>query len=322
MNKSILFTGILAILLSSSCSNQKKAETNASADPIASHIDSAYSPRTDFFMYANNGWFKANPIAASENSNGIFRTINDTINNQIRQVCENSAAKTDAAKGSNEQKIGDFYFSGMDSVAIEKAGISPLKDELAKIDAITDVKSMVSQLAHQYVIGAGCPFGFNVAIDDKNSEQYAVFLMQGGIGLPERDYYFNNDERTSNIRKEYVNHITAMFRLMGEPEDKAMEKAKVIMNLETDLASSSRAMADRRDPYKNYNKMTPDAMSKLNPSINYSLFLTELGLNNVDSVVVGQPEFFKGLEKYLKKYSIENWKDYLKWNLLIHMPVI
>ncbi|MEO8149410.1 MAG: M13 family metallopeptidase, partial [Bacteroidia bacterium] len=319
MNKTIRLSSVAMIcavaFVFTQCKNNKSKEA-VFIDPLPSHIDSTYMASQDFFMYANNGWFKANPIPASENGNGIFRTIQDTINNQIKSVCESSAAKTDVAKGSNEQKIGDFYFSGMDTVAIEKAGITPLNDELKRIDGVSDLNSMVAQLAHMYRIGAGCPFGFYVNMDDKNSAQYAVFLSQGGLGLPERDYYFKNDARTANIRTEYVKHITAMFKLMGNDDATATAAANKIMSLETDLATSSRTMADRRDPYKNYNKMAVDAVTKLNPSIVYANFLNELGLKNVDSVVVGQPEFFSGLEKYFKKYSLADWKTYMKWNLI------
>lgn len=316
-NLNSLITGsiFIAALTMAGCGSDKKS-ANAFTDPLASHTDSSLSAATNFFMFANNGWFKANPIPASERSNGIFNTIQDTVNNAIKNICEQSAGLIDPAKGSNEQKIGDFYFSGMDTVSINKAGITPLNEELAMIDGITDLSNLSATLGKLNRVQAGGLFGFYVGVDDMNSSKYAATLLQGGIGLPDRDYYFNTDARTSNIRAEYVKHIAAMLKLMGSDDVTAASDAKKIMAIETDLAKSSRTMADRRDPYRNYNKITASALAKLTPTFNWELFFQETGLNAVDTVVVGQPEFFTNLNTYLKKYSINDWKIYLKWNLI------
>lgn len=300
-----------------SCSSNKKQESSIDfIDPLASHSDSSISAGTNFFMFANNGWFKANPIPASERSNGIFRTIQDSVNSAVKNICEQSAALSDAPKGSNQQKIGDFYFSGMDTSSINKLGIAPLTEELKTIESITDLQTLSSTLGHLNRIGSGGVFGFYVGVDDMNSSKYAATLLQGGLGLPDRDYYFNTDERTSNIRVEYVKHIAAMIKLIGADEATAAKTAKTIMNIETDLAKSSRTMADRRDPYRNYNKLTADALNKLTPVFNWNSFFDQAGLKAIDTVVVGQPEFFTSLNKHFKKYTIEDWKAYLKWNLI------
>ncbi len=308
-----LFTAAIAIV---GCGQKHSDAANSFPDPLASHSDSSLSAASNFFMFANNGWFTANPIPASERSNGIFNTIQDTVNNAIKNICEQSAALKDPAKGSNEQKIGDFYFSGMDTVAINKAGITPLNAELAMIDGITYLTNLSATLGKLNRVGAGGLFGFYVGVDDMNSSKYAATLLQGGLGLPDRDYYFNTDARTSNIRAEYVKHIAAMFKLMGADAAAATSDAKKIMAIETDLAKSSRTMADRRDPYRNYNKMTASALAKLTPAFDWSLFFQGTGLDTIDTVVVGQPEFFTNLNTYLKKYSIADWKVYMKWNLI------
>ena len=307
-NSRILVILVVASLNIISC-NKKEVELS---DPLVTNRDTLVNPADDFFKYANGGWFKNNPIPSTEQSNGIFRTIADTINNQIKQICEKSAQDESAEKGSNKQKIGDFYASGMDTIAINKAGISPLKSEFAKIDAIKDVPSLVTSIAHLHTIGASPAFSFYLGQDDKISTKYALFLGQGGLGLGNRDYYFNTDEQTVKIRTEYVKHLQAMLKLIGQNEASATS----IMKLETDLAKASRKLEDLRDPIKNYNKMTVASLGKITPNINWNSMFPVLGVAKADSVIVGQPEFYKALNTFVKSYSIEDWKTYLKWDLV------
>ncbi len=307
-NSRILVILVVASLNLISC-NKKEVELS---DPLVTNRDTLVNPADDFFKYANGGWFKNNPIPSTEQSNGIFRTIADTINNQIKQICEKSAQDESAEKGSNKQKIGDFYASGMDTIAINKAGISPLKSEFDKIDAIKDVPSLVTSIAHLHTIGASPAFSFYLGQDDKISTKYALFLGQGGLGLGNRDYYFNTDEQTVKIRTEYVKHLQAILKLIGQNEAGATS----IMKLETDLAKASRKLEDLRDPIKNYNKMTVASLGKITPNINWNLIFPVLGVAKADSVIVGQPEFYKALNTFVKSYSIEDWKTYLKWDLV------
>ena len=302
----------LASLTLASCG--KKEELLS--DPLVANRDTLVSPSDNFFMYANGGWFKKNPIPSSEKSNGIFRTIADTINNQIKQICEKSAADTEVKKGSIKQKIGDFYASGMDSLAIEKVGLSPLKTELKNIESIQSLPSLMSAIAHLHTIGASPAFSFYLGQDDKISTKYALFFGQGGLGLGERDYYFNMDSRTVLIRKEYQNHLQAMMKLTGENETTALKSANVILKLETDLAKASRKLELLRDPIKNYNKINVSEFSKTNPNLSLNNILTTLGIAKVDTIIVGQPEFYKALNVLVKSYAIEDWKTYLKWNLV------
>lgn len=309
MKKSrILLILVFAGLNLVSC-NKKEVEFS---DPLVTNRDTLVNPADDFFKYANGGWFKKNPIPSTEQSNGIFRTIADTINNQIKQICEKSALDESAQVGSNKQKIGDFYASGMDSIAINKAGISPLKSEFAKIDAIKDIPTLVTSIAHLHTIGASPAFSFYIGQDDKISTKYALFLGQGGLGLGNRDYYFNTDDQTIKIRTEYVKHLQAMLKLIGQNEAGATS----IMKLETDLAKASRKLEDLRDPIKNYNKMTVASLGKITSNINWNSIFPVLGVAKADSVIVGQPEFYKALNTFVKSYSIDDWKTYLKWDLV------
>jgi putative endopeptidase len=306
----------LLIFFAACNSNNSAQQNSGQEDVLRSHIDTTVNPGVDFWSYTNGAWFKSNPIPASESSNGIFKMVDDTINKDVREICEKAAADSTAAKGSNTQKIGDLYASGMDTVQIEKDGISPLAGEFKKIDAINGVKDLMDEVAHLYTMGAGPMFSFYVARDDKNSSKYACFVWQGGLGLGDRDYYFNTDSRTANIRAEYVKHLAKMFALLGDNSAASDAHSQVVMKMETSLAAASRKLEDTRDPYKNYNKKGVAQMQWLTPSINWAEMLSEMGVNGCDTLILGQPEFLSGLEKSLHTYSIDDWKQYMRWNLI------
>lgn len=286
------------------------------ADPLQVNRDFSVKPGTDFFRYANGTWFKNNPIPPSETTNGLWVLITDTINAQIKRICELSAEDVNAPVGSNKQKIGDFYFSGMDTITIEKLGMEPLRDDLTKIDDITDIKSLLTVMAYLRKISVDPGFSFYIGQDDKNSEMYAINFGQGGLGLGEREYYVSSDEGNIKIRNEYIKHLTAMFKLMGNDDKTASDNAAIVMKMETQFANDSRKMEDLRDPEHNYNKMSVEKFNEITPSVSWREVINNLGIANPDSVIVGQPEFFTGFEKSLKNFSIEDWKTYLRWNLV------
>lgn len=288
----------------------------AFSDPLITNRDTTINPSEDFFNYANNGWFKKNPILSTDSNNGIMRIVIDTINRQIKNICENSAKDKSAAKGSNKQKIGDFYASGMDTIAIEKAGLSPLNTEIKKINSIKDVSGLIYSIAHLQTVGANPGFSFYVSQDDKISTKYALFFGQGGLGMKQRDYYLDLDKRNVEIRAAYLLHLKTMMRFTGEEESVAAKSAATVMKLETELAKSSRKLEALRDPVKNYNKLAVDQFNAITPDIDWKKVLPVLGVAKADSVIVGQPEFFKALNTTIKSYSIEEWKTYLKWNLV------
>ncbi len=310
--KTKLTISALTTLLLVSC-NKKEIQFE---DPLITNRDTTVSPTDDFFHYANGGWFKKHPIPDSESSNGIFRMIGDTINAQIKDICEKSAKNEEAPKGSNEQKIGDFYASGMDTLAIEKMGLKPLAMQFAKIQAIQDVPSLMNTIGYLHTIGAGPAFSFYVSQDDKISSKHALFFSQGGLGLGNRDYYFNTDEQTVKIRTEYAKHLQIMMQLMGEDAAAAKSASATIMKIETDLAKISRKLEALRDPVKNYNKMPLAQFKASTPAIAWENVLPQLGVAKADTVIVGQPEFFKGLDKIVTTYSLDDWKTYLKWDLV------
>ena len=311
--KNIIYSSLFLFLISACAHEKKESQTN---DALVSHIDSTVKPQDDIFLYANGKWFNENPIPASEQSNGLWQLIQDTINAQVRNICESSAALTDAEKGSNKQKIGDFFYSGMDSASLNKKGISDLKSELEMIDAIKDLKDLVKVAAYIHATSGSPLFGFYVGQDDKISSKNAVFVGQGGLSLPDRNFYIDNDERTVMIRKEFVNHLNNMFEILGYDKIIAKQAADNLMKLETSIAKTSRKREDTRDPLKNYNKISFKQFAALTPNFDWQYFVESVGLKNVDTVIVGQPEFLTALNGYLKSYSINDWKNYLKFHLV------
>ena len=318
------FLSLLAVAAAvAACNNDVKSKTasgqdstgKVKADVLVKNMDSTVSPSQDFFLYANGGWIKANPIPPDQGAWGIGNLVIEENLNRLRAISEKAAAAK-AAQGSNEQKIGDFWSTAMDSARIEQQGLQPLQPYLDKINSITDVNSLIAVSAELKQIGSSTLFADFVAQDDKNSDLMAYKLWQGGLGLPEREYYFKNDSATANIRNEYLNYITRILSYAGEDSAKAATQAKDILGLETKLAQSSRKLEDLRDPYRNYNKMALADLPKLSANIDWSRFLNLTGVKNVDSVIVGQPEFFTALNTALKSTPIDVWKSQLKFNLL------
>lgn len=314
MRPFLIFSALLILLGAFfSCQPSRKSEAK---DALASHIDSTVNPGNDFFLYANGRWFKENPIAPSEQSAGIWQVIQDTINSQILKICRSAAEEKNAPKGSNKQKIGDFYYAGMDSIQLNKAGISAIQKYLDQVDAITDYSQLASMVSFIHRSSGSPLFAFGVYQDSKISSKMAVHIWQGGLSLPDRSYYFDNDERTQQVRKKFVQHLENTFRKLKYDETQAKQAAANMMKLETELASVSRKKEDTRDPHKNYTKLSFKQLSERTPHFNWDLFVREAGLQNLDTVIVGQPEFIEGVNKSLQKYSLQDWKDYLKYHFI------
>ena len=285
-------------------------------DPLVSHIDSTVRPGDDFFLYANGKWFKDHPIPPSEQSNGLWQLIQDTINAQVHNVCESAAAISNAEKGSNKQKIGDFFSTGMDSVALNKRGLGDLQSDLAMIDGIKDVRGLIQAAAYVHVVAGSPLFRFGVGQDDRISSKNAIFVAQGGLSLPDRNFYFDTDARAVKIRQKFVEHLGRMFAIMGYDAARAGQAADNLMKLETAIAKTSRKREDTRDPLKNYNKISFKQLQESTPALDWSVFMDGTSLHNVDTVIVGQPEFLTALNGYLASFPLSDWKDYLKYHLV------
>lgn len=303
--------GLLAL---SACND--KTKTYADNDPVFKNMDTSVKPGDDFFKYANGTWLKKNPIPPAYSAWGIGNVVEEELRNRMKKINED-ALKAGAPKGSNTQKIGDFYFSGMDTVDIEKQGLSPLKDELIKIDQVKDIKGLIEEFAHLGTIGVTTPLGTYAGQDAKNSAKIVLQLGQDGIGLPDRDYYFNTDAHSVAVRNDYQQkHLPTIFKLTGLQPDVATLATTQTYALEKSLADSSRKLEDLRDPYHNYNKMSLAGLSKLVPEVDWKSTFEKMDYKKVDTVIVGQPEYYRAFSKALHTYSIDDWKNYLRKNLV------
>jgi putative endopeptidase len=310
MKKIFLYTGLL--LAATACNNEAN---NNHSDILTTNLDTTVNPATDFFSYANGGWIKKNPIPGEQSSWGIGNVVIEENLKRLRTIAEKAAAAK-APQGSSEQKIGDFWSTAMDSAAIESAGLKPLQPYFDKIDRITDIKSLLATVIELKKIGSSNLFNSSVTQDDKNSEKMIYQLSQGGIGLPEREYYFKQDASTIEIRAAYVKYITRMLTMAGDDSVTAATAAKNILSLETRLAKVSRKIEDLRNPHANYNIFAIKDLDKLGTIIQWKTFLDATGVKHIDSILVGQPEFFTTLSALLPVIPINDWKSYVKFNLL------
>ena len=302
---------LLTFLLTISIFPQKKVK----GDFLTQAMDTTVNPGVDFFKYATGTWMKENPIPPTEKRWGLANLIYEENYNRLKGILQN-AASAKSQKGSNKQKLGDFYFTGMDSADIEKLGISPLQPELDKINSIRNKTDLFETAAYLMREGTGLMFNIFVDQDQKNSEKEVLYLWQGGLGLPNRDYYFRNDARTQNIRKEYKTHLTNVLESLGEKNTEAMEGSKDVYEIENFLADSSRKLEDLRDPYANYHRMTFTELGRLTPSIDWKLIFNQMIIKDQDYIIVAQPEFFRALNAAVNKFSLDQWKEYFRTHLL------
>ncbi len=277
-----------------------------------SRMDTNVEACTDFFEYANGSWLKNTQIPSTESSWGTFNILRDNNNSTLKQILDD-AAKTKAAKNSDTQLIGDFYGSCMDEAAIEKAGAKPLKPYFKQIDKIKSVSDLVRQIAVMH--GAGLPalFGFGGGADLKDSNAVIVNAGQGGLSLPNRNYYTDTDAKSEDTRQKFVEYMTNMFKLLNDKPEVAAANAKTVMDIQTRLAKSSLAPVDFRDPNKTYNKISLTDAQAIVPNISLSEYMKLRGFPAATEINFGQPNFFKEVNTMLTEVSLDNWKTYLRW---------
>jgi putative endopeptidase len=295
-----------------------KSKTMKKTEPEinAANMDTTVKPGDDFFRYANGNWLKNNPIPAEYSIFGSFEALKEENNKQLRSIMEDAMADKKVTAGSIKQKIADFYASGMDSATIEKTGINAIKTEIDKIDGIKTSADMIDLIGYFHTTGVSEFFNFGSGQDDKNSTSVIAQLYQGGLGLPDRDYYLSPDPRSKEIRAEYVKHVGNIFVLGGDAKDQAAKDAETVMNIETQLAQVSSTRLELRDPITNYNKTDLAGLKKMAADFDWDKYFSALGLKETSQINVGQPKFFAGMAKMIKKVPVDQWKVYLKWHLL------
>ena len=280
-----------------------------------SNLDKTCKPCDDFYQFAMGGWMKSNPIPPEYATWGSFTVLRDKNLTDLRAILE-SVAKENAPAGTNKQKIADFYGSCMDTSAIDSAGLKPLAAELAAIEAVEDRKTLETEIASLQRERVNAVFRFFSAPDFKDSSRNLAQLGQGGLGMPDRDYYLREDDKSQQLRTDYVQHVAKMLELAGAAPEKAAAGAKVVMDLETALAKASRNRVELRDPDKNYNKMTLEQISALTPDWSWENYLRTMSAPALDQANLRQPDFFKEMNRELSAVPLADWKVYLRWQLL------
>jgi len=279
------------------------------------NLDKTCKPCDDFYQFAMGGWMKGNPIPPEYSVWGSFSQLADKNQKNLREILE-AAASAKSASGSNEQKIGDFYASCMDTAAIDAAGAKPIEPELTQIAAVQTLADLQAETARLHARGVGVLFRFNSSQDAKDSTQEIGAAFQGGLGLPEREYYLKQDEKSAKLREAYEKHVANMLTLLGDPAGVSGTEAAAVMKIETALATASMKNTDLRDPDKTYHKMKLTELKALTPDFSWELYFKAVGHPELKEINVGQPDFFKALDGQLTATPIADWKTYLRWHLV------
>ncbi len=301
------------IVLVCSCHSNENSQSVA-IDPIdLTARDTTVRPQDNFFLYANGGWIKKAVIPASQSSWGLASILYDTTLGRMHFLLDSLSALTNLVKNSPSQQVADLYYSAMDSAGIEKRGWLPVKAELDSINAIQDLAGVIHETIKEYAINHGPFFNLSVSPDEKNSALYAAHFSQGGLGLPEKDYYFNKDSSIRKIREAYVKLAAELFQLTGEDSMKAAHDAASVLTLETALAGFSKSDVELRDPVANYHKVAAKSFGTLMPG--WGDLPAKMMIHS-DTLIVGQPVFLKGLATTISKSSLADIKNYLRFHVL------
>ncbi|MDT5121999.1 MAG: putative endopeptidase [Acidobacteriota bacterium] len=329
----VLSLSLIALSLTASRTSRAAFTEVATEDPdplglfvdspqkiVSSGFDTANLDRSanacqDFNQFANGGWIAKNEIPPAYSRWGSFELLNEQNQNVLHDILEGLLKKPNRA-GSNEQKVADYYESCMDEPKIESEGINPLTPELNRIAAIRDLQGLEDEIAVFHAHRIPAVFGFGAAQDFKNSSAVIAQVVQGGLGLPDRDYYTKDDDKSKQTRDEYVKHIARTFVLLGDDADRAAAEAKTVMNIETKLAENSVTRVQRRNPEANYHPMDKAQLIGLTPDFDWGHYFRGIGLPEIGKINVGQPDFIKAADKLLTSIPIDDWKSYLRWHLV------
>jgi putative endopeptidase len=322
MKKWILSALAVAVLAGCNSEPETTATTEApvaqvAAAPVsgitAANFDQTVRAQDDLYRHVNGSWLKTTEIPADKSNYGSFTKLADDAQAQLKDIIEASAAGKNAA-GSEEQKVGDFYNSYMNEAKREELGLKPIEPMLAEIDALKDKSALAAWFAQAQRKGVNTPVAFFVNNDEKDTTQYMSYFYQSGLGLPDRDFYFKDDEKSKAIRAAYLKHIESMFTLAGFKDPAT--SAKKIYGLEEKMAKGQWTRVENRDPQKTYNKVETAKLNTLTSEFDWSAFVNGLGLANQANVVVAQPTYISELGKVMKATSLDDWKLYAKWQVL------
>ncbi len=306
-------------LLLTGCGQGEQEEESTNQATLTSglfteNMDRSVRPQDNFYNYINGTWMKTAVIPADRTSDGAFYELREKSRSDVKAIIDEVAARSDLKIGSPEQKVADLYNSVVDTARLNSLGLDPIRDELAVIDNLADKSEMSRWLGRSQKTGAGGAFHLFVTIDDKDATRYIPGLWQGGLGLPDRDYYFNEDESFRSIRKAYVLHLEKMFRLAGWTNP--ARTAQKIMDLETEIAELHWTNVENRDSEKLYNPTNVAEMSSRSGAFDWAAFWDETGIAGRYDLNINQPSYIDGFSQLFADKSLDTWKIYLKWNLL------
>ena len=300
------------VLLAGICGFAQNSSSHSSVLNVE-WLDRTVDPCVDLFTFSCGKWIQSNPIPPDQSSWGIYNKLQDDNLKQLRELLEATSAPS-PARSSNAQKIGDYYASCMDETAIDALGIKPLQPELLRIEQLQAKKDLATVVAS--MIGEGTPFRIDSEQDFKDSSVVTAAVDQRGLGLPDRDYYLKEDQKSKDLRAAYVAHVQKMFELLGDKPELAATEAQSAMKIETALARGSMTRVDRRDPKKIYHFMSVAELEKLTPAFGWKEYFRQIGLSGISSLNVAVPEFFKTLNSQIEQQDLATWKSYLRWHAI------
>lgn len=318
-----LLAAALCLTYVTACGEQTTKENDnvkaVASKPLVSGIalanmDKTVRPQDDFYRYVNGTWLDNTEIPADKSTYGSFTALRDKSREDVKAIIEETAKLENVEKGSDAQKVGDLYRSYMNVDKLNELGASPLKPEFEKIEAMKTHDDVAVYFAESQILGTDAPFGFWVNNDSKNPTSYISFFTQSGLGLPDKKYYFKDDEKSVQLRADYLEHVGKIFALTGDSQ--STENAAQIMALETSIADLHWTRTERRDRSKTYNKIAATELSALTPGFNWEAYMNHAGLSSETHVIIREKSYFEAFSKLFIETSVDDWKTYFKWTLI------